>query len=178
MRRISLDKRHARGRKSYLRVVNVAHSGWILLCKNIVIPAVVLRNKFRKPKCEGIGEKYVWISLWIEEVFVTTYKILTFCCRWDELGFPQPEWLIIQLQDARFPLPNTATMFFTIYYLFDLITLLKSKNLTAKTHLLDCARGILHAPIPCPCHAHPMWCPRVREIPGKHIFARKTDFVQ
>ena len=33
----------------YLRVVDIAHSGWILLGQNVVIPAVVLRNKFYEP---------------------------------------------------------------------------------------------------------------------------------
>ena len=47
-------RRHARGGKIYLGVVDIAHSGGVLLCKNIVIPAVVLRNKFCESsiKCE------------------------------------------------------------------------------------------------------------------------------
>ena len=56
-------RRHARGGKIYLGVVDIAHSGGVLLCKNIVIPAVVLRNKFCEPSIMCEEKNTTWCKL-------------------------------------------------------------------------------------------------------------------
>ena len=128
-------RRHARGGKIYLGVVDIAHSGGVLLCKNIVIPAVVLRNKFCEPSIMCEEKNTTWCKLKQKTLlfFVTTHVILlTFCCRWDELGFQQPERLIIQPKDARFPLPNTATIEYSSRSTIFFSISSPHKNLTAK----------------------------------------------
>ena len=143
--------------KIYLRVVDIAHPGWILLGENIVIPAVVLRNKFCEPKCEGIGEKYdtVRISYKNTPIFrdntKITYVSLPMGRAWiSTTRMVENIATRCEISIAKHSLPR----YFSLCYLLDLIT--SHKNLTAKT---DCwrlrARDILRAhlmPMPCPSH--------------------------